>query len=142
APVDRLAPVAAAARPARGAGAQGGARGVLLPRRRARRGLARDGAGARPRGVGGAAGDGSGVASTAGVHRATAPGEGAAGAPPERQARMTMTPTAARTIEVPVHGMDCAACAGHVRDAIAALPGVETVDVLLSSERAVIRCDP
>jgi Cu+-exporting ATPase len=55
---------------------------------------------------------------------------------------MTMTSTAARTIEVPVHGMDCAECAGHVRGAIAALPGVETVDVLLSSERAVIRCDP
>src|SRR5436190_1353034 len=55
---------------------------------------------------------------------------------------MTMIPTAARTIEVPVHGMDCAECASHVRGAIAALPGVEAVDVLLSSEKAVIRCDP
>src|SRR5947209_7046117 len=55
---------------------------------------------------------------------------------------MMMTPTAARTIEVPVHGMDCAECASHVRGAIAALPGVETVDVLLSSEKAVVRCDP
>ncbi|MEN9937604.1 MAG: copper-transporting ATPase CopA [Chloroflexota bacterium] len=49
---------------------------------------------------------------------------------------------ALRTIEVPVAGMDCAECTRHVRQAIAALPGVESVDVLLSAEKAVVRLDP
>lgn len=45
-------------------------------------------------------------------------------------------------IEVPVAGMDCAECTQHVQRAIAALPGVETVNVLLASEKAVITLDP
>ena len=49
---------------------------------------------------------------------------------------------ALRTLEVPVKGMDCAECTQHVQHAIAQLPGVESVDVLLSSEKAVIRLDP
>jgi len=47
-----------------------------------------------------------------------------------------------RTIEVPIHGMDCAECTTHVRRAIAALPGVVSVDVSLAAEKAVIRLDP
>ena len=46
------------------------------------------------------------------------------------------------TIEVPIAGMDCAECTQHVLHAIAALPGVESVNVFLSSEKAVIRLDP
>ncbi len=49
---------------------------------------------------------------------------------------------AARTLEVPVKGMDCAECTQHVQHAIAALPGIETVDVFLASEKAVIKLDP
>lgn len=47
-----------------------------------------------------------------------------------------------RILEVPIQGMDCAECTQHVRQAIAQLPGVESVHVLLSSEKAVIRLDP
>ena len=46
------------------------------------------------------------------------------------------------TIEVPVAGMDCTECTTHVKQAIAALPGVKSVDVLLASEKAVIQLDP
>ena len=47
-----------------------------------------------------------------------------------------------QTLEVPVKGMDCAECTQHVQHAIAKLPGVESVNVLLSSEKAIIRLDP
>ena len=47
-----------------------------------------------------------------------------------------------QTIDVPVLGMDCAECAGHVQKAIAVLPGVASVTVLLSAEKAVITLDP
>ena len=46
------------------------------------------------------------------------------------------------TLEVPVAGMDCAECTQHVRHAIADLPGVASVDVFLTSEKAVVRLDP
>ncbi|HUF37582.1 MAG TPA: cation-translocating P-type ATPase [Anaerolineales bacterium] len=46
------------------------------------------------------------------------------------------------TLEVPIKGMDCAECTQHVRKAIAKLPGVESVDVLLVGEKAMIRMDP
>jgi P-type Cu+ transporter len=49
----------------------------------------------------------------------------------------------ARTkLEVPVRGMDCAECTMHVQHALAALPGVDDVHVLLSSEKAVLQVDP
>jgi Cd2+/Zn2+-exporting ATPase/Cu+-exporting ATPase len=48
----------------------------------------------------------------------------------------------ANLIEIPIRGMDCADCARHVQSAIAALPGVSSVDVLLAAEKAVIRLDP
>jgi Cd2+/Zn2+-exporting ATPase/Cu+-exporting ATPase len=46
------------------------------------------------------------------------------------------------TLEVPIKGMDCTECARHVRHAIAHVPGVESVDVVLSSEKAIVRLDP
>jgi Cu+-exporting ATPase len=46
------------------------------------------------------------------------------------------------TLEVPIQGMDCAECTLHVQHAIAALPGVEAVNVFLASEKAVIQLDP
>ena len=45
-------------------------------------------------------------------------------------------------LEIPVGGMDCAECTQHVQQAIARLPGVASVDVLLSSEKAIIQMDP
>ena len=45
-------------------------------------------------------------------------------------------------LEVPVAGMDCAECTQHVQHAISALPGIQSVDVYLASEKAVIRLDP
>jgi len=47
-----------------------------------------------------------------------------------------------KTIEVPIAGMDCTECAQHVQHAIAALPGVEAVNVFLTAEKAVVRFDP
>ncbi len=46
------------------------------------------------------------------------------------------------TIEVPIEGMDCVECTEHVQRALAAIPGVTEVEVLLASERAVIELDP
>ena len=46
-----------------------------------------------------------------------------------------------QTIEVPVKGMDCAECATHVQKAISHLPGVQTVEVFLSAEKAVVQLD-
>ncbi len=47
-----------------------------------------------------------------------------------------------KTITLPISGMDCAECTQHVQHAIAALPGVESVDVFLASEKATIKLDP
>ena len=47
-----------------------------------------------------------------------------------------------QTLVLPIAGMDCAECTEHVRLAIAALPGVTSVDVFLASEKAAIRLDP
>ncbi|MDX1993403.1 MAG: cation-translocating P-type ATPase [bacterium] len=44
-------------------------------------------------------------------------------------------------IEIPIRGMDCAGCASTVQKAIAQLPGVESVDVLLNAEKAIIQLD-
>ena len=46
------------------------------------------------------------------------------------------------TIEVPIAGMDCAGCTRSVQQALTALPGVASADVLLASEKAIIRLDP
>jgi Cu+-exporting ATPase len=50
--------------------------------------------------------------------------------------------TEPQTVEVPIHGMDCAECTLHVQRAIAGLPGVQSVDVFLAAEKAVIQLDP
>ncbi len=50
--------------------------------------------------------------------------------------------TNSQTVEVPIQGMDCAECTLHVRRAIAGLPGVESVNVFLASEKAVVQLDP
>ena len=47
-----------------------------------------------------------------------------------------------KTVEIPIAGMDCAECTMHVQHAIAALPGVRSVDVFLASEKAMVRLDP
>jgi P-type Cu+ transporter len=47
-----------------------------------------------------------------------------------------------QTIEVPIRGMDCADCVQTVKRALNALPGVDTADVFLASEKAVLRLDP
>jgi P-type Cu+ transporter len=50
--------------------------------------------------------------------------------------------TKLQTLEVPIQGMDCSECAQGVQRAIAALPGVQTVNVLLAAEKAVVQLDP
>ena len=52
-----------------------------------------------------------------------------------------MAETQLVTLEVKIQGMDCAECTRHVQHAIAALPGVQTVDVFLASEKAVVRME-
>jgi Cd2+/Zn2+-exporting ATPase/Cu+-exporting ATPase len=47
-----------------------------------------------------------------------------------------------QTLELPIRGMDCAECTQHVQHAIAALPGVESVNVFLASEKAIVQLDP
>src|SRR5574341_1042123 len=46
------------------------------------------------------------------------------------------------TLEIPIQGMDCVECTLHVKHAIAALPGVDSVEVFLASEKAVVSLDP
>jgi len=43
-----------------------------------------------------------------------------------------------KTLEIPVRGMDCADCTRRVRKAVSDVPGVKSVNVLLSSEKAVV----
>jgi P-type Cu+ transporter len=50
--------------------------------------------------------------------------------------------TTSKTITVPVLGMDCAECVQHVEHAIQGLPGVSSVQVSLTAEKAVIQADP
>ena len=46
------------------------------------------------------------------------------------------------TLEIPISGMDCAECTQHVRHAIEKLAGVESVDVFLATEKAIVQMDP
>jgi Cu+-exporting ATPase len=46
------------------------------------------------------------------------------------------------TLDLPVAGMDCAECTQHVQRALAALPGVVSVNVSLAAEKATVRFDP
>ena len=45
-------------------------------------------------------------------------------------------------VELSIKGMDCADCARHIKDAIAAVPGVTEVEILLTAQKAVVRLDP
>jgi P-type Cu+ transporter len=54
----------------------------------------------------------------------------------------SVPPSAGRVIELPVRGMDCTECTQHVQHALSAVTGVESVEVFLSSEKAVLRLDP
>ena len=47
-----------------------------------------------------------------------------------------------QTLTVPIKGMDCAECTQHVGQAISRLDGVQSVDVLLATEKAIIQLDP
>lgn len=49
---------------------------------------------------------------------------------------------ALQPMEVPIRGMDCLECTQHVQQALAALPGVRSVQVYLTSEKAVLQMDP
>lgn len=46
------------------------------------------------------------------------------------------------TLTLPVAGMDCASCAAHIEQAVKKLPGVESVQVLVATERATVTYDP
>jgi Cd2+/Zn2+-exporting ATPase/Cu+-exporting ATPase len=47
-----------------------------------------------------------------------------------------------QTLEIPISGMDCAECTQHVQHAIKNLQGVESVNVFLATEKAIVRLDP
>jgi P-type Cu+ transporter len=47
-----------------------------------------------------------------------------------------------QTVEVPIHGICCAEEAADVRRAIASVPGVQAVEVLLTAEKAIVHIDP
>ncbi|MBK5108603.1 MAG: heavy-metal-associated domain-containing protein, partial [Anaerolineales bacterium] len=47
-----------------------------------------------------------------------------------------------KTTELPIQGMDCAECTRHVKHAIEKVDGVETVEVYLASEKAIIQHQP
>ncbi|MBX5457368.1 MAG: cation-translocating P-type ATPase [Thermogemmatispora sp.] len=53
-----------------------------------------------------------------------------------------MEPSGQHRLELLVTGMDCPECAGHVRQALEALPGVREVTVLLTAEKALLTIDP
>ncbi|GAB4477099.1 MAG: heavy metal translocating P-type ATPase [Anaerolineales bacterium] len=55
---------------------------------------------------------------------------------------MNETTAPLETIQIPIRGMDCAECTRHVHRAISALEGIYSVEVFLSSEKAVILLDP
>ncbi len=49
--------------------------------------------------------------------------------------------TNTQIIQVPIRGMDCVDCTRHVKHAISVLPGVDSVEVFLSSEKAIVELD-
>ena len=61
---------------------------------------------------------------------------------PLRPSEHRQTVAEDRIIEIPIRGMDCASCAEPVRQAIAALPGVHSVEALFSAEKAIVQIDP
>jgi P-type Cu+ transporter len=53
--------------------------------------------------------------------------------------RVAPPPPAAETLELPIDGMDCASCAQTVQAELARVPGVDDAQVLLGSEKAIVR---
>jgi len=51
-------------------------------------------------------------------------------------------PVTIQNLEIPIQGMDCADCTSTVKKAISSLPGVQSVNVFLSSEKAIVEIDP
>jgi Cd2+/Zn2+-exporting ATPase/Cu+-exporting ATPase len=49
---------------------------------------------------------------------------------------------AQKSTELQIQGMDCAECTRHVKHAIEQVPGVDSVDVYLASEKAIIQHQP
>ncbi len=47
-----------------------------------------------------------------------------------------------QTLEIPISGMDCAECTQHVQHAIEKLTGVQSVNVFLATEKAIVKLDP
>lgn len=47
-----------------------------------------------------------------------------------------------QTLEIPISGMDCAECTQHVQRAIQKISGIESVNVFLGTEKAIVRLDP
>jgi len=47
-----------------------------------------------------------------------------------------------QVLELPIRGMDCLECTRHVQRALAAVAGVESVEVFLTAEKAILRLDP
>ncbi len=45
-------------------------------------------------------------------------------------------------LEIPISGMDCAECTRHVQQAIEKLSGVQSVNVFLATEKAIVHLDP
>jgi len=45
-------------------------------------------------------------------------------------------------LEVPISGMDCAECTQHVQQAIEKIPSVQSVNVFLATEKAIVQLDP
>ena len=50
--------------------------------------------------------------------------------------------TNTQTLEISISGMDCAECTQHVQHAIEKLPGVQSVNVFLGTEKAIVQLDP
>lgn len=46
-----------------------------------------------------------------------------------------------QTLEIPISGMDCAECTQHVQHAIEKIPGVQSVNVFLATEKAIVKLD-
>jgi P-type Cu+ transporter len=55
---------------------------------------------------------------------------------------MARSPDTTQQMKVPIRGMDCLECTQHVQQALAAVPGVNAVQVYLTSEKAVLQMDP
>jgi copper chaperone CopZ len=59
--------------------------------------------------------------------------------------RATQSPSqelSTKTVEIPVEGMTCVACAARVKKELASMGGVSDVEVSLAERRARIRFDP